>query len=67
MQIVSLHGYWVIGLIVGLESLGLPLPGEAILVLAAIYAVQGGQGRTLRMRVHWFHKEKAPPGDGAKD
>jgi len=37
-QIVSLHGYWVVGLTVGLESLGLPLPGETILVLAAIYA-----------------------------
>ena len=37
-QLVSLHGYWMIGLIVGLESLGLPLPGETILVLAAIYA-----------------------------
>ena len=37
-QLVSLHGYWVIGPIVGLESLGLPLPGETILVLAAIYA-----------------------------
>ena len=37
-QLVSLHGYWVVGLMVGLESLGLPLPGETILVLAAIYA-----------------------------
>src|SRR6476659_5768556 len=37
-QLVSTHGYWVVGLIVGLESLGLPLPGETILVLAAIYA-----------------------------
>src|SRR5215469_14918902 len=37
-QLVSLHGYCMIGLIVGLESLGLPLPGETILVLAAIYA-----------------------------
>jgi len=37
-QLVSLHGYWLVGLIVGLESLGLPLPGETILVLAAIYA-----------------------------
>jgi hypothetical protein len=27
-----------VGLIVGLESLGLPLPGETILILAAIYA-----------------------------
>jgi membrane protein DedA with SNARE-associated domain len=37
-DLVSTHGYWVIALIVGLESMGIPLPGETILVLAAIYA-----------------------------
>jgi membrane protein DedA with SNARE-associated domain len=37
-QLVSTYGYWTIALIVGLESMGLPLPGETILVLAAIYA-----------------------------
>src|SRR5689334_5679013 len=37
-QLVATHGYWVIALIVGLESMGIPLPGETILVLAAIYA-----------------------------
>jgi len=37
-QLVSTHGYWIVALIVGLESVGLPLPGETILVLAAIYA-----------------------------
>jgi membrane protein DedA with SNARE-associated domain len=37
-QLVSAHGYRVVALIVGLESMGLPLPGETILVLAAIYA-----------------------------
>ena len=37
-QLVSMHGYWVVALIVGLERLGLPLPGETILVLATIYA-----------------------------
>jgi membrane protein DedA with SNARE-associated domain len=37
-QLVSMHGYWVVALIVGLESVGLPLPGETALVLAAIYA-----------------------------
>ena len=37
-QLVSAHGYWAVALIVGLESMGLPLPGETILVLAAIYA-----------------------------
>jgi membrane protein DedA with SNARE-associated domain len=34
-QLVSAHGYWVVALIVGLESVGLPLPGETIPVLAA--------------------------------
>ncbi len=37
-QLVATHGYWAIALIVGLESMGIPLPGETILVLAAIYA-----------------------------
>jgi membrane protein DedA with SNARE-associated domain len=37
-QVVSTHGYWAIALIVGLESMGVPLPGETILVLAAVYA-----------------------------
>jgi len=37
-NLVSAHGYWVIALIVGLESMGIPLPGETILVLAAIYS-----------------------------
>src|SRR5262249_51718117 len=36
--LVSTHGYWIVALIVGLESVGVPLPGETILVLAAIYA-----------------------------
>ena len=47
-QLVSLHGYWVIGLIVGLESLGLPLPGETILV-TGIYR-ERGQGKCIRPR-----------------
>ncbi len=37
-QLVTAHGYWAVALIVVLESMGLPLPGETILVLAAIYA-----------------------------
>src|SRR5215470_6617878 len=37
-QLVATHGYWAIAVIVGLESMGIPLPGETILVLAAIYA-----------------------------
>jgi membrane protein DedA with SNARE-associated domain len=32
------YGYWSVGVIVALESMGLPLPGETALVLAALYA-----------------------------
>ena len=35
---IASYGYWAVLLIVGLESSGLPLPGEATLVTAAIYA-----------------------------
>lgn len=37
-QFISTYGYWAVALIVGLESMGLPLPGETVLVLATIYA-----------------------------
>jgi membrane protein DedA with SNARE-associated domain len=36
--LVAQHGYWVVFLIVMLESAGIPLPGETALVLASIYA-----------------------------
>lgn len=36
--LVAQHGYWVVFLIVMLESAGIPLPGETILVLASVYA-----------------------------
>lgn len=41
--LISAHGPWAVGLLVGLESLGLPLPGETALVAAAIYAGSTGQ------------------------
>ena len=41
-QFVSNYGYWGVGIVVGLESMGLPLPGETILVLAAIYCATSG-------------------------
>jgi hypothetical protein len=37
-DLVATHGYWSVALVVGLESMGIPLPGETVLVLAAIYA-----------------------------
>lgn len=32
------YGVWTVALIVGLESLGIPLPGEAVLIIASVYA-----------------------------
>jgi membrane protein DedA with SNARE-associated domain len=37
-ELITTYGYWAVGGIVGLESMGIPLPGETILVTAAIYA-----------------------------
>jgi membrane protein DedA with SNARE-associated domain len=36
--LILTHGYWAIAAIVGLESMGIPLPGETTLVTAGIYA-----------------------------
>ena len=37
-QLIATHGYWIIALVVALESMGVPLPGETALVSASIYA-----------------------------
>lgn len=37
-HLISKYGYWTVGTIVGVESMGVPLPGEAVLVLASLYA-----------------------------
>ena len=37
-DIIATNGYWIVVLATGLECLGLPLPGESILIAAAIYA-----------------------------
>ncbi len=37
-HLISTYGYWGVGGIVALESMGLPLPGEAMLIAAALYA-----------------------------
>ena len=38
MLLLLTYGYWAVLVIVGLESLGVPMPGETTLVVAAIYA-----------------------------
>jgi membrane protein DedA with SNARE-associated domain len=45
-HLLSTYGYAVVFLIVGAESLGIPLPGETTLTLAAIYA-----GSTHRLNI----------------
>jgi membrane protein DedA with SNARE-associated domain len=45
-HLINTYGYWAVFALVGLESLGIPLPGETILITAGTYA-----GRTHRMSV----------------
>jgi len=37
-HLLSVYGYWAIAGIVGLEGIGIPIPGETTLILAAAYA-----------------------------
>lgn len=37
-HLVSSYGYWAVFVLVGLESLGIPLPGETILIVAGTLA-----------------------------
>ena len=39
-QLIATYGLIVVAVIVGLESMGLPLPGERVLVAAALYTSQ---------------------------
>jgi membrane protein DedA with SNARE-associated domain len=45
-ELISTHGYWVVAVVVGIESIGVPVPGETMLVTAAIYA-----GTTHRLNI----------------
>ncbi len=45
-NLVASHGYWVLATVVALESMGIPMPGETMLVTAAIYA-----GTTHRLNI----------------
>jgi membrane protein DedA with SNARE-associated domain len=37
-HLIATYGYWAVALLVGAESLGVPLPGETALILAGTYA-----------------------------
>jgi len=45
-SLIATHGYWIVALAVGLESMGIPAPGETALVTAAIFA-----GTTHRLSI----------------
>lgn len=45
-ELVAQHGYVVIAIVIAMESMGLPLPGEAILIAACLYA-----GNTQRLEI----------------
>jgi membrane protein DedA with SNARE-associated domain len=49
LDLVEAHGYLVVALGVGIESSGVPFPGETIVVVAATYA-----GRTHRLELPWI-------------
>jgi membrane protein DedA with SNARE-associated domain len=42
-HLIATYGYVAIAVIIGLESMGLPLPGESALVIAALYASRHNQ------------------------
>jgi membrane protein DedA with SNARE-associated domain len=43
LHLIATYGYLAIGVIIALESMGLPLPGESVLALAAVYAARHDQ------------------------
>lgn len=43
-ELIAAHGFWAVAIIVGLESMGLPLPGETTLVVAAVFASRSPNG-----------------------
>lgn len=40
--LVQQHGFWVVGGVIFFESMGAPLPGESLLIAAALYAATTG-------------------------
>lgn len=45
-HLLTLYGYWAVIVLVGLESVGIPVPGETMLIAAALYA-----GSTHRLNI----------------
>jgi membrane protein DedA with SNARE-associated domain len=47
-QVLSTYGYAAVGVFVGAESFGIPVPGETALIVAALYA-----GATGELDIRW--------------
>ncbi len=47
-ELLRQYGYGLVGIVVGLEATGLPLPGESIIIAAALYA-----GTTHQLSIVW--------------
>ena len=45
---LATYGYWAVFFFVAIESIGIPFPGETMLLVAAIDA-----GTTPQLRLHW--------------
>jgi membrane protein DedA with SNARE-associated domain len=45
-HLISTYGVWIVAAFIALESTGIPLPGEAVLIAAALYA-----GRTHELNI----------------
>jgi membrane protein DedA with SNARE-associated domain len=42
-ELISIYGCWAVAVIVTLESMGIPLPGETMVIAISIYAAKTGQ------------------------
>jgi membrane protein DedA with SNARE-associated domain len=38
VHLIETYGAWLVGVVTGLEAMGLPLPAESMLVAAGVYA-----------------------------
>ncbi|MEP6782894.1 MAG: DedA family protein [Acidobacteriota bacterium] len=43
MDAIRTYGAWLVGATIAIESMGIPLPGEAMLITAAVYAGTSGE------------------------
>jgi len=46
---ISVYGYWGVAAVVALESMGVPLPGETVVIGAAVYAA-----KTHQLEIGWI-------------